>query len=396
MNSTQLRETHQRNYAYLFAREAERDAKDLLEAYGVDITDGTRFDFTHPGFSFKAFREGAYDVAKKVRESSAEGVFGQLLRAGVNNFANTWAKTVPVTYTSVAGMTTSKQAVEPYAPLDRVSPPRRTQRGQQSTESRVAGLDIQIVNEKFMGRAEVESELIEDDQTGQIMDRLQSMAEQMPIVEEAWFWQRFIGTGGSYGDDPIPASQTKPANESVWPWSAKLVGGGANIPNDGAGNATGYVSFSSGAVQSAMIGLVQQKDLLGYKLLVNPDTIVYGSSLMFAVKTLLDSKSYASTTAVKVGGTGSDTGVGVVFAENPLDGLLNKVMSRFLPAKAFAVGEAGKGIVFQRRTANTVIQENPASGLSYSWDVFSFRSRGRWATDWVNPRYWFLCNDGTV
>lgn len=397
MESKKLAEIHRRQYDYLWKKEAEELNAEIRERYGVDITDKARFDFEHPGFSFKGLFEDCRTLARRTREGSGVATFSQFLRAGINNYANDWARAVPVTYTSVAGMTTSKQSVEPYAPADKISPPRRSQRGQAAQETRISALDIQLLNEKFLGWAEVPSELVEDDQTGQIMQRIQGLAEQCPIVEEAWFWQRFIGTAGSYADDPIPASATAPTGESNWPFSPKFIGGGANRPNDGAGNATAFQAFSSAAIQAGIIGLVQQLDLQGYKLLVQPDTIAYGSSLIFAVDTLLDSKSYASAATLKVGGAGSqDTGVGVTFAQNPLAGLLNKVMSRFLPTKAFAVGEAGKGIVFQRRTANTVIQVNPASYESARFDVLAFRSRGRWTTDWINPRYWWLANDGTV
>jgi hypothetical protein len=79
-----------------------------------------------------------------------------------------------------------------------------------------------------------------------------------------------------------------------------------------------------------------------------------------------------------------------------LDGAYNLVISRFLPRKAWALGEAGKGIVFQRRDPLEVVQENPMSGMAYSNDIYSFRSRARWEPDWIDPRFWFLGNDGTV
>ena len=206
----------------------------------------------------------------------------------------------------------------------------------------------------------------------------------MAILEDAWMFQRFIGTAGSYGGDIIPASQTY-----TTVWSTALAGGGSNRLGS-------YLAFSSDNVQTLDILLMGQKDLLGNYLLVNPNTLLTGINLKFAARTLLNSEWYPATTAMKVGGTGASTTIGTSYAKNVLDGAYNLVVSRFLPAKSYALGEAGKGIVFQMREGLSVVNENPQSGMAFSQDEFRFRAKARWAVDWIDPRFWALGNDGSV
>lgn len=340
-----------------------------------------------PTFNWRKFQEAAYAAAKrKGLESNAEGVFNALLRAGINTITNGWYQLVETNHERICAMTTSTHAVEPYAPVHRGSTPRRVPRGTQFPEVKVAGpLDIQMLNEKFGAICGLESELFEDDQSGVITQRVQDIGPQMAILEDAWTFQRFIGTAGSYGGDVIPASATYTTI-----WSTSLTGGGSNKLGT-------YAAFTSDGAQAADIILMGQKDLLGNYLLVNPNTLLVGRNLKFAARTLLNSEWYPATSAMLVGGTGgASTSIGTSFARNVLDGAYNLVVSRFLPAKAWALGEAGKGLVFQMRDGLSVIQENPQSGLSFSSDEYRYRSRARWAVDWVEVRFWCLGNDGNT
>lgn len=361
----------------------------IRRAFGVDLADKESFNFEDPFFSWIKFREAAYKVAeRKMQESNAENTFSQLLRAGINMIANNWYELVETNHEMVGASTFSTKAIEPYAPLHRGAVPRRVQAGGQFPRTRVAGLDILITNEKFGAIVDFERELFDDDQTGQIAQRAKDIGENMRILEDAWFFQRFIGTAGDYAGDPIPASQTY---STVWaPATAPLAGGGYNRP-------ASYLAFTPANLQLADLALMQQLDLLGNKMLVNPNTLLVGTSNKFSARTLLNSEWYPSNATVKIGGgAGADSTLGVAFARNVMEGLYNLVVSRFLPAKAWSIGEAGKGIVFQRRDALEIIQENPASGMAFSNDVFQFRSRARWEPDWVDPRFWFLGNDGTI
>ena len=321
-------------------------------------------------------------------EAQSEGVFNALLRAGINTITNGWYETVDTNHESICAMTTSTHAIEPYTPVHRGSVPRRVPRGTPFPEVRVAGpLDIQLLNEKYGAICAIEKELIDDDQSGIIMQRVQDVGPNMAILEDAWAFQRFLGTAGSYGGDTIPASQTY-----TTVWSTALTGGGSN-------RLASYTAFTSDEVQALDILLMQQKDLLGNFMMVNPNTLLVGTNLKFAARTLLNSEWYPSTTAIKAGGTGTTTNIGASYAKNVLDGAYNLVVSRFFDTvnhRAYALGEAGKGIVFQVREGLSTVQENPQSGPAFSQDEFRFRSKARWAVDWVDPRFWALGSDGSV
>lgn len=383
--ANRLLETNRAATKHLQNKAATRLAESIKESYGVDVLDKTTFDFDNPGFSWTGMRESAYKLAHKLREANAEGVFGALLRAGVNNLANTWYELVETNHEQIGATTVSNKLIELHAPLHRGQVPKRVQRGQQFPETRLQGLDIQIQNEKFGALIGFERELFDDDQTGQISQRARDIGENMRILEDAWFFTRFIGTAGSYGGDPIPASQTYPAGVF---FTTAMEGGGIN--------AIASVAFSSGAVQQLHILLLNMLDLLGNKMLVNPNTLLVGTDNTFSARTLLNSEWYPSTSAIKVSGAGADTAVGTSFARNVLDGLYNLVVSRFLPRKSYFLGEAGKGIIMQRRDPLELVQENPASGAAFETDEFRFRSRARWEPDWIDPRFWARGNDGSV
>lgn len=385
MNHQHLLESNRAATKHLQVKNAARLAESIKASYGVDVTDKETFAFGTPGFSWSGLRESAYALANKLREANAEGVFGALLRAGVNNLANTWYELVETNHEKIGATTVSNKLIELHAPLHRGQVPRRVQRGQKFPETRLQGLDIQIQNEKFGAVIGFERELFDDDQTGQISQRAQDIGENMRILEDAWFFTRFVGTAGSYAGDVIPASQTYPGG--VFSTTA-MEGGGIN--------AIASAAFSSGTVQTLDLLLMNMLDLLGNKMLVNPNTLLTGTSNKFSGRTLLNSEWYPSTVAVKVGGSGADTTVGTAFARNVLDGLYNLVVSRFLPQKGYWLGEAGKGIIMQRRDPLELVQENPTSGAAFETDEFRFRSRARWEPDWIDPRFWAQGNNGSV
>src|SRR5207302_339407 len=147
---------------------ASRLNESIRSSYGIDLTDKATFPFHAEAlkegklsqFSWREFREAAYRSAKKkAMEANAEGAFGQLLRAGVQNIANEWYQLVETAHEKIGETTTSNKLIELYAPLHRGAVPRRVQRGQKFPETKVQGLDIQIENEKFGALATFEREL---------------------------------------------------------------------------------------------------------------------------------------------------------------------------------------------------------------------------------------------
>lgn len=386
-----IRESNRAMTARVQQRSQERLLESVRRTFKVDLQDKETFNFSDPFFSWTKFRESAYKLAEsQMQEANAENTFGQLLRAGINMLANQWYELVETNHESIGGSTVSTHALELHAPLNRGAVPRRVVKGGRFPETKIAGLDIQILNEKFGALVGFERELFDDDQTGQIAQRAKDIGENMRILEDAWFFQRFIGTAGSYAGDVIPASQTY---ATVWaPASAPFTGGGYNRP-------ASYVAFTPANVQLGDIALMNQLDLLGNKMLVNPNTLLVGTQNKFSARTMLNSEWYPSTATVKIGGGGgTDSTLGTSFARNVMEGLYNLVVSRFFSStgKGWSIGEAGKGIIFQRRDALEVIQENPMSGMAFTNDIFQFRSRARWEPDWIDPRFWWLGNDGSV
>jgi hypothetical protein len=58
--------------------------------------------------------------------------------------------------------------------------------------------------------------------------------------------------------------------------------------------------------------------------------------------------------------------------------------------------EKKKGPVFQRRVPMSVVQEIPNSGASFDLDSIRWRSRSRWEFDFVDARFCWLGNNGSV
>jgi len=169
------------------------------------------------------------------------------------------------------------------------------------------------------------------------------------------------------------------------------LGGGAN-------RLAAYAAFSQTILQQLDNLLFQQLDQNGNKLVVNPDTLFLGSALRFPGRALLNSMWYPSTASLKVAtaSVGADTAIGTTYAENTMKGLYRPVESRYLPQKAYGIGEAHKGMVEQVASGLSVVQENPMSGKSFDQGEYRFKAEKFWEMDWIDPRFWALGNDGSI
>ncbi len=380
-------------------RTNEQIKKEVLESYRIDVSDKERFDFKSPFFSFKGMMESCNRIAAsgRLRETNGAAMFSAVLRAGVNNFANEWYQLTKTVYEQIVSVSPSGHAVEPYAPIARGSTPRRTPRGTPFKEVKLqAPMDIQIANEKFGAISSVQYELLKWDMTGQIMQRLQDIGPNMALLEEAWVMGKFLSPSGGtlYQGDVIPASTTKPSIETsaTWPWSTSMLGGGRNIPGS-------YSVFTNNLVQQADYYLMIQKDQNGNFMAVDPDTLLTGPGVKFVAGQLLNSEWYPSTAAQLIGGGAvgaTATNLGTSFAQNQMKGLYKLVVSRFLSPGAWAVGQAHRGMVFQMAEGLSVVQEMPLSGASFESDEVRWRAKSLWMTEWIEPRFWFLGNDGSA
>ena len=344
----------------------------------------------------------ASDNFMRLGEATSASAFGQLMRVGVQTIANDYYLRTPVSWTEYFREYQSDKRQEFHAPLFRSSLPALVRPGQPYTEQPVIGTDIEIINEKFMGGESFEAELWEDDQTGQIRNRAQSMGEAQRILEEIYCTGTIFGLGQGGSAALTAGNFTAPAPS----WSGYNVAGtalstvyGANTYNTGKGNQlTNFAQLGGSTLKQAIVGLMNAIDPKGLKILVRPNHMVVSLQDTLNAEQLLTSE--LNPTIQGVGGTqyNAQLGgvIGGIMSKNVFKGKLDFSIAYFAPDWAWVIGEKGKGPVFQRRSPMSVLQENPASGQSFELDVMRWRTRSRFKPAWIDPRFWYRGNDGSA
>lgn len=312
---------------------------------------------------------------RKLSESVAETQLVQLLRFGVQNFLFDGYASVPTIYADLVRVVQSGGAEELYAPLYGVELPKNIAPGQEFGDSRLQGLDVHVPNQKRGRMLTVERELVDDDRTGQIVTRAGQLGERMRYVEE----QDVITaiTGGTY-------------NTTI----GNITGTGLATPV--------FSQLSQPQIEAGDIALEQMLDPLGNRMLVMPDTLLVSSADKFNAAKLLQSALQPSVPGAsgQTANTASSGGTGWTMTVNPLQGLYNLKVSRFLPTTAGLDGihgqaymlEAKKSLVFQDRDPLEVVQEAPNSGASFERDIYRYRARRRYAAALIESRYVFRLN----
>jgi phage major head subunit gpT-like protein len=370
---------------------------------GFDFADAKKFPVMEAGFDWnKVAKKCGYpslDVAFKEADSSSN--FVQVLRAGVQTIVNSMYMTVPTTYESWTTTVNSKKQTELYAPLHGVSFLREVGAQEIYGESRAAGLDIKLINRKYGTLFAVEKELLEDDQTGQFAQQAGLLGEYARLAMECICYAKLAGkfTGGvlaNYAGLSIPNTETQPASEANYPFtssSAPFVGGGSNRP-------VSFGTLTQPNIQAGYIGLMNQLNLLGIKMQVDPQTIVIGPKYRFDLAVLLNSSFYPSQVSTSAGTTGS------AFAVNPIESIAKAVISRFMfdnlgsvnnNSSAWYIMDANKPFfVSQLRNAAEVTQEAPNAGQSFDRDIIRFKVSMRGNADYIDPRFCWQGSDGSV
>jgi phage major head subunit gpT-like protein len=187
-------------------------------------------------------------------------------------------------------------------------------------------------------------------------------------------------------------SETQPTSEANYPWSQALVGGGKNRP-------AAYGALNQANIQEGIIALMNQKNLQGIKMMVKPTRLLIGPKLSFDAAVLMNSSYYPS-------GAAAAGNVGGAFAINPLKSILDITVSRFMPkndgtmdgdSKAwYIVDDTHPWFVLQLREAISLKQENPDAGQSFDFDVIRWKARMRGNADFIDPRFAWQGNDGSV
>lgn len=360
------------------AKNTEGEIKRICEHYGIKNVK-TVLDMNRDDFSLKSFREGAYKVSRNLKEAQAELSFGQLLRAGVQNTFNDIYQAVEVVYPALVREAASNKRQEFYAPLERVGFPKKVIAQDTFPETNFKGLDLELINAKYGMLLSIERELIDDDMTGQIVQRAQQMGENARLHEEAAVMARLFNQAISLDGESLPVSATY---STVYSTSG-IHTGGYGI------NATTAARLSQTGLMNGYILAQKMLDQSGRKMVVMPKLLAVSPQDIFSAKALLNSDMNSAKASTAAADDGKNFGT---MSINTIKGMVGVVCSRFAPDYGAVLVDAGKGFVFQRRDAQEVTQENPQSGPAFSQEVFRYKLRSRWETDFIDPKFMINLN----
>lgn len=371
--------------------ETAKLAEAVKKRFGHDIF-SEKFEAGQSTFNWVRLRE---KLQAKFSEADSASSFAQFLRAGIINIATNQYEAVKTTYEDWVTVVPSGRDTELYTPNHGVSFPREVGRQQKYPEVGAAALDIKLRNRKYGSMYAIEWEFLEDDQTGSFQRNSALLGEYLKTLCEVLVYGKLASVANMrYVDFEIPTSETKPADEANYPWTlaaAPLIGGGVTKATPG--------GLTQANVQAGIIALNQQKNLLGIKMNVVASRLVIGSQLKFDAHTLLNSAYYPS-------GAAAAGAVGGAFAVNPLQGILDLTVTRFMAKNDgtfngdsrawYIVDDTHSWFVLQQREPIAVVQENPQSGASFEQDVYRFKGRSRKNADFIDPRFAWQGNDGSV
>lgn len=333
----------------------------------------SQIDYLDPSFSFRALYQAAEKVSE-LTEANVESSYGFLLRGAVQEFANDVYQDHPVIHPDLVAYVDSSKRTEVYGGLYRSSLPEETEAGEEFKESNFKGFEREIRNRKF-GRVEkFERELFDDDQTGQVRRRAGAMGEGYRTFEEIYVLNRLFGLARSEEGVEVPASTY----------------GSGTVFSTAIGNRPStFVRLSQAQIELAHVAIRNIKDPMGRKFVVVPRILICSTIDELEAKRILGSPQMANFSSDATAGP-------MAMRINPLFGQYTPMSSPFVVDKAWALGDPKKGFVFQRRDPIEITQENPASGGSWRQEVYAYKIRSRWEADWVEPRFLYLGNDGSV
>lgn len=362
--------------------------------HGFDPLDGEKLPVLKEGFSWSK-------VAKKagfssLREAEQSSTWPQLLRAGVQQLVNNSYQMVETTYEDWVTVVPSTKQTELYAPIQGINFPRQVPEGGLYPEVNMAGLNIKLENLKFGSMFVVTDELEEDDQTAQVTKQANLLGEYLKILTEVWVYGKLLSPSGgvTYTNLQVPVSETKPSTEANYPFaaaSAPFQGGGFNKP-------ASFGAFSQTTIVAGYQALMQQKNLLGLIMAVNPNRLLISPKYYFDAATLLHSTYYPT-------GTGT-SGTGAPFAINPIHNVADLSVSRYMPDNTGVVSAQSKAwfllddskpwFVHQLRQGPAVLSEAPNAGESFNRKLIRFRADMRMNADYIDPRFVWEGSDGSV
>lgn len=366
----------------------------MSKRFGFDpMTETEKFPVMKESFSWKKFR-GQLD--NQLREADSESAFPLFLIAGVLQNVIGMYQLTKMSYQDWVTVTPTNLVETPIAPLHGLTFPQEVGAETPYREVTAAAMSLKIRARKYGSMYSVEQELLEDDQTGQFKQQTGMLGEYLQMLTEVLVYGKLASvTGAAYAGFTPGVSETQPSSESNWPWttsSAKFVGGGFNKP-------TSFGAFNIANIQTGITTLMQQKNLLGIIMNVNPGRILISPKFRFDAAILLNSGYYPSG-AQTAGVTGG------AFSINPLQGIADLSISRFMcdnsgafdnQSKAwYLVDDSKPWFQVLVKAPVSVEQENPQAGESFSRDIYRFKCRTRLNADIIDPRFAWQGNDGSV
>lgn len=314
-----------------------------------------------PRFSFRKMIEAAGYSIDDLLEANVPSHMGQLFRYGVQHFMFDAYKSVPVIYPDIVTFRPSGNRQEWYAPLFAPELPEEVAPGGPFTDSRIEGLDVTLINKKVGRLLSIEREMFDDDQTGQIVQRAARMGEYVRYKEETDVMGAIEGASYTVAIGNRPAA---------------------------------FAALDQPGLEAADVALANMKDPLGNRMLVSPDYLLVSNADKFVAAKLLNSTLQPSVpgAAGQTASTASSGGVGWTMTINPLQGLYQLAVSRFLTTGKWFLMERRTSIPFQERDPLEIVQENPLSGASFSNDTFKWRVRRRFAVTVLESRYIYRGN----
>lgn len=352
-----------------------------------------KFPVREYGWSWKKFES---QLNKQLREADTTGAFTQFLRAGIQSITIGMYESTKTSHEDWVTVVPSKMAEEPYAPHQGVAFPNQVGEKTPYPEVAAAALDLKLKNYKYGSMYNVTKELLEDDQTGEFQRQSGLLGEYLKILTEVLVMGKLNSVANqSYGGFVVPTTETKPSTETTYPWAQGLVGGANTKP-------ASFGALSQANIQNGVIALMQQLNLLGLIMNVEPDAILISPFYTFDLAVLLHSAYYPSGAAAS-GSTGG------AFAINPIQGIAKPIVSRYMfdnsgkvvggttASKAWYLIDSKKPwFVLQQRVPIAVEQENPMSGESFSRDIYRFKGYSRQNADFIDPRFAWQGSDGSV
>ncbi len=357
------------------------------------IKDVNKFPAMKEGFNWTKFRHKLND---RMREADSGSMYPLMLVAGVlQNVIGMYTLAKP-SYLDWVTVISTKLQDTPYAPLHGLSFPREVGEQMPYPVSKTAALSGKFHARKYGTMLEMTQELLDDDQTGQFQMLSGQLGEYLQLLTEVLVYGRLASVGGmQYAGFQPGQSETKPSGETNWPWtlqSAPFIGGGYN-------KAASFGAPTVANIEIGMIAMKQQKNLLGIAIPINPKRILTSPKYMFDVAVVLNSAYYPA-----VGGTAGTTGT--TFAINPLKGMADLTVTPFMfdntgaavnnSTAWYLVDDSKPFFQLVQKEPVSVVQEAPNSGQGFERDVVRFKGSTRQIADFVDSRFAWQGNDGSV